>query len=201
MDFVWQVVLCGLGAIGIFWEMAHRLAHAHGALNRVLIGGIGLGIIYLLLTPIIEWRMMEGNEIWAGLLFGFIGIMLLIGESCHWLHERHMDSIMKWVAVGGCLLLVLLLFLKPAVYEFSALPTIKPDPVLAAQYRNFGPGPGPARPADATVPAPAPAAPPSTATARSATASAQVGFGVMPCDKMTFDQRKRTTRCATATAP
>ncbi len=193
---IWQLLLCGLGAIGIFAEMVHRLAHSHSTFGRLAIAGLGAWVIFTLLTPLVEWRALSGDtEIWAAMLFGLAGITLLTGEACHNLHERHLDRLMYLVATVGCALIIGLLLTKPKGYNIALLP---PVPVTTTPYavntRAFGPGPGPSAPnvsASPATPVTAPVAPHKS----SSTASAQVGFGTMDCSTMSFHQKKLVPRC------
>lgn len=198
----WQAALCGLGAVGIFVEMVHRLAHSHSMIGRLAIVGLGGWIILALLTPLIEWRALSGEtEIWAALLFGIIGIVLLTGEACHILHERHLNRLMYLVATVGCALVIGLILTKPKGYNLALLPPMTPSTTpYAVNARTFGPGPGPSRPPDPTPAATAAPTAAPTPSSRSA-ASAQVGFGTMDCSTMSFHQKKLVPRCQATTSP
>lgn len=113
---IWVSILGILGSIGLLfgtYHAKHEIEHAtHSMFLSLLVLLFGLAMTYTIASPVFNghWNLNE-EEIWYQLVFGTIGIGVLLFEAGHWLH--HHPAIAQYVNVAGILILLVLWLTKP----------------------------------------------------------------------------------------
>ncbi len=112
----WIIILGFFGTIGLLfgtYHARHVIEHAtHSMFLSIVVLVLGLYMAYTIAEPLYHqrWSLNE-SELWLHLVFGTIGIGVLLFELGHWLHD--FPVVARIVGVGGVLLLLGLWLTKP----------------------------------------------------------------------------------------
>jgi hypothetical protein len=182
IDIWWLFGFGFLGGVGMLFatlHWGHVIGHAtHSPVLQLTVWGVGLLIVYALVTPVIaQQTSLTELETSVYLVFGSTGILFLLYEIGHWLH--HHPRLAWGISTVGLVGLLALWHFRPP--GAAIVPTPPPPPVAR-------PVPGPGTPSGSSGTATA-----STGSGASgATASTGTASGIPPvdCAKLSFRSRQ-----------